>query len=99
MRRTKSVLALVAVMAAMLLVFATPALADKGDHTGKNNNGDHRDNNNGDHNDCCDNDANLIFVSDNDLRFSTFGFNYFDDFGCWEWSWVFEEWEWEEDCD
>ena len=19
--------------------------------------------------------------------------------GCWEWSWVFEEWEWEEDCD
>ena len=62
-----------------------------------------------------DNDANLIFVSDNhfddldccdddDHRFypygfNTFGFNHSGDYGCWEWSWVFERYEWEEDCD
>jgi hypothetical protein len=22
----------------------------------------------------------------------------FDELGCWEWSWVFERWEWEDDC-
>ena len=22
-----------------------------------------------------------------------------DEVGCWEWSWVFERWEWEDDCD
>ena len=23
----------------------------------------------------------------------------FDELGCWEWSWVFERWEWDDDCD
>jgi hypothetical protein len=22
-----------------------------------------------------------------------------DELGCWEWSWVFERWEWDDDCD
>jgi hypothetical protein len=43
MRRTKLVLAALALMVAMLVAFSAPAMADKGDHHGKkNNNGDHK---------------------------------------------------------
>jgi hypothetical protein len=59
MRRTKSVLAVVAVMAAMLVAFAAPALADNDRHDNDRNHHQWFDNNNR-HDD-------IIFVSDNDF--------------------------------
>lgn len=41
MRRIKLVLAAAALMVAMLMAFSAPAMADKGDHNGKNNTGAH----------------------------------------------------------
>jgi Spy/CpxP family protein refolding chaperone len=41
MRRTKLVLAAAALLVAMLMAFSAPAMTDKGDHNGKNNNGGH----------------------------------------------------------
>jgi hypothetical protein len=32
-----------------------------------------------------------------DHNVNHFWFNNYNDFGCWEWSWVFKKWEW--DCD
>ena len=119
MRRTKLVLAALAVMVAMLVVFSAPALADKNNN--KNNNNNHGDRNN--NNDVAfvvndgfnrfhDDDINFrhggdveIDLEDNDFGFddddhfiSGFsGFSPFFGLGCWEWSWVFERWEWE--CD
>ena len=43
-------------------------------------------------NDCCDDDD-IDFVG-----FNHFGFNNFN-CGHWEWSWVFDRWDWEDDCD
>ena len=110
MRRTKLVLAAAAVMVAMLVAFSAPAMAnERNDQRSFSN---ISDNNNHDRffgNDCCNNnndDDAIIFTS-----FGGHGEDFFDDFddgdnfsaffalGCWEWSWVFEEWEWEEDCD
>jgi hypothetical protein len=118
MRRTKLVLAALAVMVAMLVVFSAPALADKNNN--KNNNNNHGDSNN--NNDVAfvvndgfnrfhDDDINFRHGGDveidldNDFGFddddhfiSGFsGFSPFFGLGCWEWSWVFERWEWE--CD
>jgi hypothetical protein len=118
MRRTKLVLAALAVMVAMLVVFSAPALADKNNN--KNNNNNHGDRNN--NNDVAfvvndgfnrfhDDDINFRHGGDveidldNDFGFddddhfiSGFsGFSPFFGLGCWEWSWVFERWEWE--CD
>ncbi len=66
MRRTKTVLAVVAVMAALLVALAAPALADNNRH---NNNYDWSDNNR--HNDWFDhrdnNDDVIFLVSDNDV--------------------------------
>lgn len=105
MRRTKLVLAALAVMVAMLVVFSAPALADKNNNKHKNHHGDR---NNGD----------VVFVvndgfggfHDDDINFRhgdvDIDFDDGNDFsvispffglGCWEWSWVFERWEW--DCD
>jgi hypothetical protein len=66
-----------------------------------------------DNDDCCNNnndDDAIILTSfgghgedffdhgiDDGNNFSAF--SPFFGLGCWEWSWVFEEWEWEEDCD
>jgi hypothetical protein len=116
MGRTKLVLAALAVMVAMLVVFSAPALADKNNN--KNNHGD-RNNNNGDvafvvndgFNRFHDDDINFrhggdveidldndFGFDDGDHFFSGFsGFSPFFGLGCWEWSWVFERWEWE--CD
>jgi hypothetical protein len=110
MRRAKLVLAAAAVMVAMLVAFAAPAMAnDKNER-----NDQHRFSN------IFDDNHRKGFLDDNccrghdgDFRFhdGDFGFHdgdHFSDFspffspffalGCWEWSWVFEEWEWEEDC-
>ena len=108
MRRTQLVLAIVAVMVAVLVAFAAPALANDGVR-GNSFNGHHGNNNNDHdffdhHNDCCDNDANLIFVSDNGFDDFEFGdddfevddigfFNNFGFLGCWEWD--DDEWDWE----
>jgi hypothetical protein len=119
MRRTKLVLAALAVMVAMLVVFSAPALADKNNNKNNNNNHGDRNNNNNDvafvvndgFNRFHDDDINFRhggdveidldndFGFDNDDHFiSGFsGFSPFFGLGCWEWSWVFERWEWE--CD
>lgn len=76
MRRTKLVLAALALMVAMLVAFSAPAMADKGDHHGKNNNGDHKVFNRFDHKD---------FDFDFDDRH--FFVNEFDD----DCEWEFEE--------
>ena len=108
MRRTKLVLAAAAVMVAMLVAFSAPAMAnERNDQRSFSN---ISDNNNHDRffgNDCCNNNNNtndddaIIFTS-----FGGHGEDFFDDgdnfsaffaLGCWEWSWVFERWEW--DCD
>lgn len=89
MRRTKSVLAVVAVMAAMLVAFSAPAMANNtndnnvqrsssnifGDH-GHNDGFNHRDNN----------DDDVIFlVSDSDFDDFEFGD---DDFVWWGYPWA-----------
>ena len=111
MRRTKLVLAALAVMVAMLVVLSAPALADNKNkkHHGDRNN-DHvvfvdNDGFNRFHDDdfkCCHGDFfdDVEFDIDDDHHFISSGFSpFFSPFfvGCWEWSWVFERWEW--DCD
>ena len=99
MKRLKVVLALALALAMMISVSAAPALAnnnrldrqirhDLRDDFGCFDCGLH------DFNDCCDD---FDFDDDAVVFFIPFGFNTFDGFGCWEWSWVFERWEWE--CD
>jgi hypothetical protein len=89
MRRTKLVLAAAALMVAMLVAFSAPAMANS-----TNDNNVQRHSSNIFDDDCChDHDGDF----DDDFTFNTFGFNTFNDSGCWEWSWVFERWEW--DCD
>ena len=97
MKRIALVLTAAAVMLAMLVAFSAPALADRNN----NHHGD-RGNHHGDRN---NND--VVFVANDGFG----GFDYDDDVdsddgddfspffaqGCWEWSWVFERWEW--DCD
>jgi hypothetical protein len=114
MRRTKLVLAALAVMVAMLVVFSAPALADKNNnnnHGDRNNNNDvafvvndgfnrfHDDDINFRHGGDVEIDLDNDFGFDDDDHFiSGFsGFSPFFGLGCWEWSWVFERWEWE--CD
>ena len=108
MRRTRLVLVALAVMVAVLVIFSAPALADK-NNKHKKHHGD-RDNNNdvvfvlnsgfgGFHDDDFEIDDFEIDDFEIDLDDG-------DDFSvispffavsCWEWSWVFERWEWE--CD
>jgi hypothetical protein len=73
MRRTKTVLAVVAVMAAMFVALSAPALADDG-HNHNGNNNHHNGWNNWDNN--WGNDDHIIFVSEDD--FDDFDFD--DDF-------------------
>jgi len=89
MRRTKSVLAVVAVMAAMLVAFSAPAMANNtndnnvqrsssnilGDH-GHNDGFNHWGNNNDD-----DDDEVVFLVSDSDFDDFEFDDDDFDDFG------------------
>jgi hypothetical protein len=99
MRRTKLVLAAAALMVAMLVAFSAPAMANNTNddnvqrHSSNIFDDNHKDIFN-DGNCCRDHDGDFEFDLDDDFRFNTFGFN---TFGCWEWSWVFEEYEW--DCD
>ena len=96
MKRLKVILALALALAMMVTVSVAPALANNNDNRllRKDVQLDRkilhelRDDDN-DFNRCCD----------NDFRFNTFGFNTFNNFGCWEWSWVFERWDWDDDCD
>ena len=66
MRRTKTVLAVVAVMAAMLVAFAAPALADNDRKDNDRNHHRWYDNNDRDHDDWYDRRDNLIYVHDYD---------------------------------
>ena len=110
MRRTKLVLAAAAVMVAMLVAFSAPAMANSQNERNDQHRFSNISDNNHDRffdNHCCNNneDEVLILTSFGD------GEDFFEDgndfscfspffgLGCWEWSWVFEEWEWEEDCD
>ena len=101
MKRLKVILALALALGMMVTISVAPALA--------NNNNDNRLDRhdlrvdkqilhelNNDNNDCCDFDNNddIDFVA-----FNPFGFNTFDNCGHWEWHWVFDRWEWEDDCD
>jgi hypothetical protein len=105
MRRTKLVLVAAALMVAMLVAFSAPTMANSTNDNNVQRNSsnifhDNHHNDIFDDGDCCrDHDGDFEFVldDDNDFSFNTFGFNTFDDSGCREWSWVFEEWEW--DCD
>jgi hypothetical protein len=89
MRRTKSVLAVVAVMAAMLVAFAAPALADNDRHDNDRNHYRWFDNNDR-HDDWYDHrDADINFVSDND----------FDDYyPYWGWGY-YPYWGWGGGCE
>jgi hypothetical protein len=107
MRRTTLVLAALAVMVAMLVALSAPALADdgknnhhKGDNKGNNQHHgwdkwDKKWDNNKWHNNKWDKWDNNKW---DDHKVNHFWwFNNFNDSGCWEWSWVFDRWEW--DCD
>ena len=101
MRRIKFVLAALAVAVASFAAFSGPAMAVECEHTnergviecGKNDNVFLSEDRFFDNHDCfrCNVDdfgfIIPVFASD------------FDELGCWEWSWVFERWEWEDDCD
>ena len=95
MRRIKLVLAALAVAVASFMALSGPAMAVECEHTnergviecGKKNN---------------------VFLSEDRFLDNNPGFfipvvpvfaTDVDELGCWEWSWVFERWEWEDDCD
>jgi hypothetical protein len=95
LRRIKLVLAALAVAVASFMALSGPAMAVECEHTnergviecGKKNN---------------------IFLSEDRFLDNNPGFfipvvpvfaTDVDELGCWEWSWVFERWEWEDDCD
>ena len=105
MKRLKVILALALALGMMVTIFVAPALANN------NNNNDLncRDargnlircdgdlfrpvNDNHFNNVCCD------FHDNNFVGVNPFGFNTFANCGHWEWHWVFDRWEWEDDCD
>ncbi len=114
MKRLKVILALALALGIMVTISVAPALANDNRQDNRLDRKDLQldrkilnelrdDNNNGccgfnnfhhDDFDCCDNDIDdLDFVV-----FSPFGFNNFN-CGHWEWSWVFDRWDWEDDCD
>ncbi len=95
MRRIKLVLAALAVAVASFMALSGPAMAVECEHTnergviecGKKDN---------------------VFLSEDRFLDNNPGFfipvvpvfaTDVDELGCWEWSWVFERWEWEDDCD
>ena len=109
MKRLKVILALALALAMMVTVSVAPALANNNDNRLLRKDvqldrailNELRDDNNGccgndfrfgHNNDCCDDDD-IDFVG-----FNHFGFNNFN-CGHWEWSWVFDRWDWEDDCD
>jgi hypothetical protein len=110
MRRITLVLAAAALMVAMLVAFSAPAMAKNNDlnHKQHSNNNHHQGFNdtvlvlgNGfGHNDDFeieledgDDDFEINLDDGNDVSV----ISPFFALGCWEWSWVFERWEW--DCD
>jgi hypothetical protein len=107
LRRIKLVLAALAVAAASFMALSGPAMAVECNHTnergviecGKKDNVFLSEDRFFDNNpDCfsfrCDFDE-LGFLVPAVPVFATD----VDELGCWEWSWVFERWEWEDDCD
>jgi hypothetical protein len=89
-------------MVAMLVAFSAPAMAKNNDHNHKQHNKQHS--NNMHHQGFND----TVLVLGNDFGYDDFEINLDDGndvsvispffgLGCWEWSWVFERWEW--DCD
>src|SRR5918993_1048264 len=107
MRRTKLVLAAVAVLVAMLVAFSAPAMANNQNERNVQNSSSgifDSHNHHGNFGDCCsdgddieigDLDGNFeIELDDDDVSLVSSAFGW----GCLEWSDVFEELEWEEDC-
>jgi hypothetical protein len=95
MRRTKSVLAVVAVMAAMLVAFSAPAMANNtnDDNVQRSNShifGDHGHNDGFNHRD--NNDDVILLVSDSDFEDFEFDDDDFefgdDDFVWWGYPWA-----------
>ena len=113
MKRLKVILALALALGIMVTISVAPALANNNKNNNDNRLErkdlkldrkilhELRDDNNfgccdndfrfGHNNDCCDDDIDFV-------GFNTFGFNNFN-CGHWEWHWVFDRWEWEDDCD
>ena len=105
MRRIKLVLAALAVAVASFMALSGPAMAVECEHTnergviecGKKDNvflSEDRFFDNNPHCFDCDVDDFGFFIPVAPVFASDF-----DELGCWEWSWVFERWEWEDDCD
>jgi hypothetical protein len=90
---------LILAMCLLMVVAVTPAFAAKGDRVDVGNEC------NGVLQDCSGNNRYIdkskdyhYYGGDNDFDFYDFDFDFDDDFfwyGCWEWSNVFEEWQWE----
>jgi hypothetical protein len=97
MKRLKVVLALALALGMMVTISVAPALANDNRHDNRHDNNDCCGFNNFHHDDfdCCDfddNDADFVVLN-------PFVFNTFANCGHWEWHWVFDRWEWEDDCD
>jgi hypothetical protein len=112
MRRLKVVFALALALAMMVTISVAPAMAND-NHNGNNNNNNnfvdrnHNDDfdcfgcgfnrfdrlDNGDF-ECCDDED----FEDNDIGFFSPAFVDDNEQGCWEWSWVFHQWEWDDNC-
>ena len=95
MRRLKLVLAALAVAVTSLMALSGPAMAVECDHTGEPGVIECGKKNN-------------VFLSEDRFLDNNPGFfipvvpvfaTDVDELGCWEWSWVFERWEWDDDCD
>jgi len=108
LKRLKVILALALALGMMVTIFVAPALANNNNNN-NNNDLNCRDargnlircdgelfrpvNDNHFNNVCCD------FHDNNFVGVNPFGFNTFANCGHWEWHWVFDRWEWEDDCD
>jgi hypothetical protein len=110
MKRLKVILALALALGMMVTISVAPALANNNN----DNRFDRQDlrvdrqilhDLNNDDNDCCDDfddNDNCCDFDHNDADFvvlNPFVFNTFANCGHWEWHWVFDRWEWEDDCD
>jgi|SRR5215217_854853 len=100
MKRIQLILVVAAVMAAMLAALPGPAMARDNDR-GDNDRADRVDNRLENRIDRFEDRYN-VDLDDKDVFYypyypSFYYPYYYDDEDCWEYSWVFEEWQW--DCD
>jgi len=109
MRRLKVIVALALALAMMVTISVAPAMA-KGNNNDRQTRHEIRNDDNDfgcfgcgfnrfDHRfdndfECCDDGDFEV----NDVGFFSPAFVTDNEQGCWEWSWVFEQWEWDDDC-